>query len=88
MSVIDIECVLCLVTLVMSDSLPPYGPESARLLCPWDSPGKNTGMGFHVFLQGIFPTQGSNPRLLHLLPWQAGSLTLVPPGKPITNINT
>ena len=33
-------------------------------------------------LQGIFPTQGSNPRLLHLLHWQAGSLPLAPHGKP------
>ena len=31
-----------------------------RLLCPWDSPGKNSGVGCHAFLQGIFPTQGSN----------------------------
>ena len=30
-----------------------------------DSPGKNTGVGCHVLLQGIFPTQGSNPGLLH-----------------------
>ena len=37
----------------------------ARLLCPWDSPGKNTGVGCHVLLQGIFPTQGSNPGLPH-----------------------
>ena len=34
------------------------------LLCPWDFPGKNTGMGCHFLLQGIFPTQGSNPGLL------------------------
>ena len=33
----------------------------ARLLCLWDSPSKNTGVGCHFFLQGIFPTQGSNP---------------------------
>ena len=33
-------------------------------LCPWNSPGKNTGVGCH-FLQGIFPTQGLNPSLLH-----------------------
>ena len=39
---------------------------------PWASPGKNTGVGCH-FLQGIFPTQGSNPGLLCLLHWQAGS---------------
>ena len=54
----------------------------ARLLCPWDSPGKNTGVGCHTLLQGIFPTQGSNPCLLHFLHWQAGSLPLEPPGKP------
>ena len=38
-----------------------------RLLCPWDSPGKNTGVGCHAVLQGIFSTQGSNPQLLQLL---------------------
>ena len=43
-----------------------------------DSPGKNTGVGCHALLQGIFPTQGSNPCLLGLLHWQAGSLPLVP----------
>ena len=36
---------------------------ASRLLCPWDSPGKNTGVGCHALLQGIFPTQGSNPSL-------------------------
>ena len=45
----------------------------ARLLCQGDFPGKNTGVGCHFPLQGIFPTQGSNPHLLH---WQAGSLPL------------
>ena len=35
--------------------------------CPWDSPGKNTGVGCHALLQGIFLIQGLNPRLLHLL---------------------
>ena len=47
-----------------------------RLLCPWDSPGKKTGVGCPALLQGIFPTQGSNPHLLRLLHWQAGSLPL------------
>ena len=32
---------------------------------PWDSPGKNTGVGYHLLLQGIFVTQGSNPGLPH-----------------------
>ena len=49
---------------------------------PWDSPGKNTGVVCHAFLQGIFLAQGSNPRLLHLLHWQAGPLPLALPGKP------
>ena len=47
-----------------------------------DSPGKNTGLGYHAFLQGIFLTQGSNLHLLCLLHWQVGSLSPVPPGKP------
>ena len=49
----------------LSDSLRPHGLQPARLLCPWDSPGKHTGVGCHSLLQGIFPTQGSNPGLLH-----------------------
>ena len=66
----------------MSDSVQPYGPQPTRLLCPWDSPGNNTGVGRHAFLQGIFPTQELRQRLLSLLPWQGGSLALAPPGKP------
>ena len=54
----------------------------ASLLCPWDSLGKNTGVGCHALLQGIFLTQGSNLPLLRLLHWQGGSLPLEPPGKP------
>ena len=55
----------------MMSFLRPGGLEPARLLCPWDSPGKNTGSGCRLLLQRIFPTQGSN---LHLLHWQADSL--------------
>ena len=43
---------------------PTLGGPMDWLLCPWDSPGKNTGVGCHFLLQGIFPTQGSNPHLL------------------------
>ena len=50
---------------VMSDSLQPHKLYPARLLCPWDSAGKNTGVGCHSPLQRIFLTQGSNPGLLH-----------------------
>ena len=53
------------VTSVLSDSVRPQGLQPAKLLCPWDSPGKKTGVNSHCLLQGIFPTQGSNPDLLH-----------------------
>ena len=46
-------------------SLWPYELWPSRLLSPWDSPDKNTGVGCHVFLQGIFPVQRSNLCLLH-----------------------
>ena len=52
---------------------------AARLLCPWDSPGKNTGVGFHPLHQGVFPTQGLYLCLLH---WQADSLPTEPPSYP------
>ena len=42
---------------VVSDSLQPPGLLPIRLLCPWDSPDKNTGVGCHALLQGIFPAQ-------------------------------
>ena len=51
--------------LVVSNSLQPHGLQSTRLLGPWDFPGKNTGVGCHFLLQGIFLTQGSNPGLPH-----------------------
>ena len=57
----------------------PTGP----ILCPWDSPGKNTGVGCHGLLQGIFPTQGWNPHLLYLLHRQTDSLPPELLGKPI-----
>ena len=52
---------------VVSDTWGAYGLLPTRLLCLWDSLGKNTGMGCHALLQGIFPIQGSNPLLLYLL---------------------
>ena len=45
--------------------LGPHGLYPTRLLCPWNSPGKNAGVGCHFFLQGIFLTQELNPGLLH-----------------------
>ena len=54
--------------------------DPTRLLCPWDSPAKNTGVDCYALLQGIFLTQGLNSCLLHLLHWQVRFLPLAPPG--------
>ena len=51
----------------------------ASLLCPWNFPGKNTGVSCHALLQEIFLTQGLNLHLLCLFHWQAGSLPPMPP---------
>ena len=65
----DFGCaVLCLVvqsglTLLLHEL--SVGYMDSRLLRPWDFPGRNTGLGCCALLQGIFPTQGSNPHLLH-----------------------
>ena len=50
--------------------------ESSRLVCPWDFPDKNTGVGCHFLPHMIFLTQGLSPHLLCLLYWQADSLSL------------
>ena len=54
---------MCVSCLIVSNSANPQ-MAARQVLCPCDSPGKNTGVGCHVLLQGIFPTQGSNPSLL------------------------
>ena len=66
----------------MSDSLQPHGLLPTRLLCPWDFSGKTTGVGCHLLLQRIFPTQRLNLHLLCLLHWQADSLPLSHQGSP------
>ena len=65
--------------LTLCDSM-DHGPPHS--LCPWDSPGKNTGVDCCALLQGIFSTQGLNPHFLNLLHWFVDSSSLVPPGKP------
>ena len=70
---------------VMSYSLRPHRLWPARLLCPWDFPSKNTGVGCRFLLQGIFPTQGMNWRLLCLLHLQMCSSPLLHLGsQPLT----
>ena len=66
----------------MSDSVRLYGPWPSRLLCPWGSSGKSTGMDCHALLQGIFPSYGWSPCVFCLPHWQVDSLLLAPPGKP------
>jgi hypothetical protein len=65
------------------DSVRPHGLQSARLLYPWDSPGKNTRVSCHSLLQGIFQIQGSN---LESLALQANSLLTETPGKPVQHL--
>ena len=69
--------VLCLCCCLVTKSYPilfvTHRLWPGRLLCPWDFPGKNTGVGCHFLLQGIFLTQGLNSHLLH---WWVDSLPL------------
>ena len=51
-------------------TLQPHGLQSARLLCSWDFPVKNTGLGRHFPLRRMYLAQGLKPRLLCLLHWQ------------------
>ena len=62
----------------MSDSLQSHGLQHTRLLCPWDSPGENTGVGCHFLLQGHLPYPGIEPGSCTL---QADSLPSEQPGK-------
>ena len=73
-------CVLSCFSCVLL--LGPYGPEPARLPCSWDSPGKNTGVGYHVLLPGgeeDLPDPRTEPTSFALA---GGFFTDSPPGKP------
>ena len=63
-------------------TLQPHGLEPTRLLCSWDSPGKNTAVCCHFLLQGNLPNPGTEPRSPAL---QAASLPTEPPGKKKSN---
>ena len=63
----------------MSNSFAIHGFIACQAPCPWNFPGKNTGVGCHFLLQGIFPDQRLNLTLLH---WQADSLPLSHQGSP------
>ena len=77
------ECVCTLSCSVVSNSVRLHRLQPARLFCPRDFPGKNTGAGCHFLQQGIFLTQGLNLRPLGLMRWEVGSLPAEPLGKPM-----
>ena len=66
----------CALYSVLSSSVWPHGLYPFRLLCPWNFPSKNTGMGCMPSSRGIFLTQRSNSHLLRLLHWRVESLLL------------
>ena len=70
---------VCVSGSVMSDSLRPHGLQPARLLCPGDSPGTNTGVGCHFPSPGDLPDPGIEPGSPEV---QADSLPSELPGKP------
>ena len=59
-SLLTICMSVCSVTSVVSNSVWPCGPQLVSLLCPWNSPGKNTEVGCYALLKGIFPIQELN----------------------------
>ena len=70
---------MCVSCSVVSDSLRHHGLWPAKLLYPWNSPGKNTEVGCHYLLQGIHPDPGIEPMSPAL---HADSLPSKQPGKP------
>ena len=74
-------CCCCQVASVMSESVQPHRRQPTRLLCPWDSPGKNTGVGCHFLLQcmKVEVKSFSRARLL-ATPWTAGHQAPPPMG--------
>ena len=75
---------MCVSVVQQCLTLQPHGLQPARLLCPWDFPSKNTGVDCHSLLQGIVPTQGSNPglpysrQILYLLSHQGNQSVRIP----------
>ena len=79
---------MCSVKQVVSNSLLLHELQLTRLLCPWNFPGENMGVGCHFLLQGIFLTQGSNTCFLPASPalagrfFTTGKTVVATPGKP------
>jgi hypothetical protein len=71
-----LSCMCASVASVVSN---PMDCVACRILYPWDSPGKNTGVVCQALLQGSFWIQGLNPSVFHLLHWRIRSLPLGSP---------
>ena len=82
---ISVQNYVCVCKSVMSNSVTPSTVALARLLCPWNSPGKNTRVGTHPLLQGNLPHPEIKPRFPAL---KMDSLQSELPGKPIQNYRT
>ena len=82
----------CQVASVISDSLQPHGLWPTRLLCPWDSPDKNTGVDCHALFQGLFLIQGlklhttTTTKSLQPCPTLCNPTDGSPPGSPVPGI--
>ena len=85
-SVASFYCTHAKLFQLCPSSLWPHALYPTRLLCPWDSPGKDTGVGCDALLQGTFSMQGWKLCLLCLLLWQVGCLPLISPGKPFSSM--
>ena len=75
-----INCACIFSGWVVSDSLQPQALQPIRLLCPWDFSRQEYWSGLHFLLQGVFPTQGWNPRSPALA---SAFFTSIPSGKPL-----
>ena len=71
-------------SLQWSDSVRPHGQQPTRLTCPWDSPGKNTGVGCHFLLQYL--KVKSESEVTHLCPTLSDPMDCSPPGSPVPGI--
>ena len=83
---VRLQCHACLCAKSLQSCLTLLGPMDCSppsSSVHGDSSGKNTGVGCHALFQGIFLTKRMNPHLSCVLCWQASSLPLEPPGKPI-----
>ena len=76
---------VCSVALVMSDSVRPYRQQPTRLLCPWDSPGKNTGVGCHFLLRCM--KVKSESEVAESCPTLSNPMDSGPPGSSVHGIS-